>query len=94
MKIKQGYELVEIMNEWMVVPIGENMIKVEGLFSLSESSAFLWKQLRVEQNYDDLLSLFLAEYEIDRRTAELDINEFVGNLDRMGLLEGIEITGK
>lgn len=94
MKIRQGYELVEIMNEWMVVPIGENMIKVDGLFSLSESSAFLWKQLRVEHSIDDLLTSFLAEYEIDRRTAELDITEFVGNLDRIGLLEGMENTGK
>ena len=90
MRVKQGFELVEIMKEWMVVPIGENMLKVDGVLTLSESSAFLWNQLIEDNNVDHIISLFLTEYEIDRRTAESDVNEFMDHLNRMGLLEGVE----
>ncbi|MBP1756392.1 MAG: Coenzyme synthesis protein (PqqD) [Firmicutes bacterium] len=87
MKIKSGFEMVEIMNDWIVVPIGENMMKVEGLFALSESSAFLWKQLNEENSYDNLVSLFLTEYEIDRSTAELDVKDFLEGLNKIGILD-------
>ena len=46
MHISENYILREIMGEYIVVPTGEEAMKFQGLVTLNETGAFLWKELQ------------------------------------------------
>ncbi|MBH1939375.1 PqqD family protein [Mobilitalea sibirica] len=88
MRIKQGFLLREVAQSWIVVPIGQRVVEFNGLISLSESGALLWKKL--EQNVDkeeELVTVLTEEYEIDAITAKQDVHDFISSLHEKGLLE-------
>ena len=45
MKIKEGFVLRQIADQWMVVPIGSMAEKIHGLIALNETAADIWKIL-------------------------------------------------
>lgn len=87
MRIKEGYLLIDIAGEWVVVPNDETVIELNKILTLSGSAEFLWNKLKDECNVDELVSLLLGEYEIDRNTAEIDVNKFIVDLSSLGLLQ-------
>lgn len=87
MRLKEGYKLIDIIGEWMVIPNSEKTIDINKLLTLSESGAFLWDKLKDEIDVDELVSLLLSEYEVDRTTAEIDVNSFIKDLNDIGLLQ-------
>lgn len=58
-----------------------------GLFALNELGAFLWKHLPRAQNEEELITLILNEYDVDRETASADTTEFLQELREMEILE-------
>lgn len=87
MKTKEGFELVNILNEWLVVPIADKMAEMKGIITLSESGVFLWKQLQHDISINELVSLLCNEYDVDQITAENDVRIFIDNLCQIGLLQ-------
>ncbi|MDD4715821.1 MAG: PqqD family protein [Oscillospiraceae bacterium] len=87
MKIKQGFMLRQIVGTWLVVPVGEKVVDFNGMFTLSDSGAFLWKLLEENKNKEELLAFLLDEYDIDRETAEADIECFMAQLEECNILE-------
>ena len=49
--------------------------------------AFIYKQLENPVSRDDLLIAVMNEYEVDEATAAADLDELLGNLAGMGVLE-------
>ena len=63
MKIKDCFVLQQIHDEYLVVPIGEEMDRLNGVIKLSETGAFLWELLsKGVGSEDDLISAVMAEY--------------------------------
>jgi hypothetical protein len=87
MKIKEGFILREIAGSWIVVPIGERVVEFNGLMTLSETGAFLWKELEGGSNIYKLISLILAEYDVDENTAKNNVQEFISAISERGLTE-------
>ncbi len=87
MKIKEGFILKNIIDEWIVMPAGSNIKKFEGAIILNGVSAFIWKQLEKSICYDDLLRSVLDEYNIDEQTAAADMNNFVNKLRNLEILQ-------
>jgi hypothetical protein len=87
MKIKDGFMLREIAGSWIVVPIGQRVVEFNGLMTLSESGALLWKELEKGAEKEQLVEKVLSEYDIDRDTAESDVEEFVAEVSEKGLCE-------
>ena len=50
MKIKSGFMLYEVAGSYVVVPAGDEPLDFNGMVTLNETGAFLWKQL--EQGCD------------------------------------------
>jgi hypothetical protein len=85
MKLKDGFMLREIAGTWIVVPIGQRVVEFNGLMTLSESGAFLWKKLEKGADKEELIDAVLAEYDIDRNTADGDVAEFIALISEKGL---------
>ena len=43
MKIKSGFIVRKIANQYMAVPVGERSQELHGMIGLNETGAFLWK---------------------------------------------------
>lgn len=87
MRLKEGYKLNKIIGEWVVMPIADKMLEVNGILTLSESGAFLWEKLKNGSEISELVLSLLTEYKIDRNTAETDVNQFIADLKRLRLLQ-------
>lgn len=87
MKIKEGYMLREAAGETVVVPFGEEALNFQGIISLNETGAFLWKQLEQGCEQDTLVQALLDEYEIDADTAGNDVKSFVEKVKKAGVMD-------
>lgn len=87
MKIKPGFVLRNVVDEYIVMPTGSNVAKFEGAVVLNEVSAFIYKQLENPMSRDDLLTAVLNEYDVDEATVAADLDELLEKLSDMGVLE-------
>ena len=87
MKIKQGFVLRNVVDEFIVMPTGDNIAKFEGAVVLNEVSAFIFKQLQNPVSREDLLMALLNEYDVDEATAAADLDALLQKFSEMGLLE-------
>ena len=87
MKIKQGFVLRNVVDEFIVMPTGDNIAKFEGAVVLNEVSAFIFKQLENPVSREDLLAAMLGEYDVDEATAAADLDALLEKLADMGVLE-------
>ena len=87
MKIKQGFVLRQVADATIVVPAGKASLDFNGMITLNDTAAFLWKLLEEETDEDALLAAMLKEYDVDADTARAGIEKFLGKLKNEGLLE-------
>jgi len=78
--------LREVAGQWVVVPLGEKVVEFNGIMTLTESGAMLWKVMEQGTNINSLIEILLQEYDIDSVTAAEDINEFIKELQGKNLL--------
>lgn len=88
MRIKEGYMLREAAGETVVVPFGEEALNFQGIISLNETGALLWKELEQGCEKKELVQALLDEYEVDAETAEKDVNEFLKLAGDARLIDG------
>ena len=88
MKIKSGFIVQKIIDDYIVVPTGDNIVDFAVAISLNESGAYLWGLLEEETDENALVAAMLQEFEgVDEATAKADVSEFLNMLEENGLLE-------
>ena len=87
MKLKEDFMLREVAGQWLLVPLGESVINVNGIITLSESGAVIWRALEENEAADaeKLADALMEEYEIDRDTALESVNDFLYDLKEKGI---------
>ena len=86
MRLKDGFVIRQIADAWVVVPIGNRVIDFNGLISLNETGAFIWNQLEKNATREGIISSLCEEYEVDNKTAEKDLGEFLDILKKKDLI--------
>lgn len=86
MKIKSGYLLREVAGNYIIVAIGDEAVDFNGLMTVNETGAFLWKKLESGADTAELLCELTGEYDIDEETAKRDIGLFIEKLQKADLL--------
>lgn len=71
----------------MIIPTGKTVLSFNGLITVNEVGADLWKMLQSEVTFDDLLHGILESYDVDEETAREDIREFLDTLIEGGVLD-------
>jgi hypothetical protein len=87
MKIKNGFVLRNVVDEYMVMPTGDNIAKFDGTAVLNEVSAFVFRQMENPVSREDVLDAILAEFEVDEETAAKDLDALLAQFRELGLLE-------
>ena len=86
MIIKKELIKRQIAGDTVLVPVGRTVYDANGLFDLNELGSFIWDILPETSSAEAVLEAVLAEYEVDRETAEKDIAEFFARLEQLGIL--------
>ena len=87
MKIKDGFVLRSIAGTHVVVPSGDNCLNFNGMITLNDSAAFLWKLLQECSDVDAMTKALLAEYEVDENTARTCSENFLNKLVEAKVVE-------
>ena len=87
MILNSSFEIVDIVDEHIAVPIGEKAHSFSGVIALTEAACFLLKNMSQPKTKEDLLNLLLAEFDVDRSIAEKDIDEFIQSSLELSLIE-------
>jgi len=77
MKLKEGFMLKKILDDYIVVPTGNNIVDFAVAVSLNETGAFLWNQLVDEKSVEELAQALAAEYDVSADEVMQDVVEFV-----------------
>ena len=86
MKIKDGFILRKVADQYIAVAVGEQSVNFNAMVTVNETGAFLWDRLKNEKTKKELLGALLAEYDVDEETAKADISEFLEKLREGNLL--------
>ncbi len=87
MKVKPGFVLRKVVEEYMLMPTGENIASFNGAVLLNRVSAFIWEKLQAPTSRQDLLQAVLHEFDVDEDTAARDLDALLEKLDGYGILE-------
>ena len=87
MKVKEGFELKEIADNYVVIPTKSNVVDFNSMIMLNEVSAFLWLQLLEDKTEQELVKALLKEYDVDKETAAKDVSIFVSELSEAGVID-------
>ena len=88
MKIKKGFNLRDICGEQIIVAEGKENIDFSNIISMNETAAFLWQQV-IDKTFTEetLVDILTANYEVDRKTAQNDVEELVRQWLNSGIIE-------
>lgn len=87
MKVRSGFKLMKVGVQNLVVAVDERAEEFNGMVRLNPPGAFLWELLEKGAEKEELVAALLSEYEIDKETAETDVDRFLSILTDNGILE-------
>jgi hypothetical protein len=67
-------------NEYVLVPVANNIADMDSVYTLNETGAFIWEQIDGKRNVAEIIELLIQEYEIDNDSASKDVFEFITNM--------------
>ena len=86
MKRNSDFMLRDIAGEVVLVPTGQATQKFNGLITLNEVAAFIWKNLDEAGTREQLVKMILDEFEVDQKTAEADVDGFINALKEQEMI--------
>ena len=69
-------------NEYVLVPVADNIADMDSVYTLNETGAFIWEQINGRRTVEEIIDLVIKEYEIDKDSAGKDVFDFIGNMQK------------
>ncbi|WP_294387016.1 PqqD family protein [uncultured Ruminococcus sp.] len=87
MKIKDDFALRKVADSYVVVPVNSLTLDFNGVINLNETGAFLFEQLQIGIEKEELVEKMLDEYDVTREKASADIDLFINKLKDADVFE-------
>ena len=87
MKRNENFVLKELMGSFVLVPVGEAAMNLNGVITLNETAKFLWDAAEGEFEVNDLIDAVIAEYEVDIQTDTEGVEIFLKRMKEEGCIE-------
>ena len=87
MKRKDDFAMQNVGGENILVPLGAQVIDLNGLVTLNDTAAYLWELLSENRTIEELVICLTDEFNIDKNTADKDVKKFLAEINKIGLLE-------
>jgi hypothetical protein len=87
MKRKNDFILQNVGGENLLVPLGQQVVDLNGLIILNVTGRFLWELLADDHSVHDLAMLLAERFNVDSMHALPDVQTFMDDIEVLGLLE-------
>lgn len=87
MRVKKDFMLRQVANNYFVVPVGKVAKEFNGIITLTETGAYLWKELQKDSDFDSLVDSLIETYDISLAIAKEDTKLFIKSLEDADLLD-------
>ena len=79
----------KIVDEFILVPIHQDVADLECIYTLNEVGAFIWEQLETPASWTDLTTALNKEYDADPEVLEADLEEFLEEMTSIDAIKGV-----
>ena len=69
-------------NEYVLVPVTNNIADMDSVYTLNETGAFIWEQIDGLRSVKEIVELLVDEYDTDIMTASTDVLTFIENMKK------------
>jgi len=76
-----------VAGETLIVPVRAKVGDLASIYSFNGTGSLIWKLLESPKTVSELSAAVAREYEVDPAQAERDVEEFVGEMKAVGLVE-------
>lgn len=88
MKIKEGFEIVDLCGDHVIVATGLQNIDFSKVISLNESATLMWKAiLGKEFTVEDMVKALTDEYDVEDAVALADAGKILEEWKEIGLID-------
>ena len=87
MKVLLDFVLREVAGETLLIPAGRTALNLNGMLTLNELGAEIWRMLPEAKNEEEIISKILEEYDAKPEEVRRDVAEFLGKLRELGIIE-------
>ena len=79
----------KIAGETILVPISGKLADMQRIFSLNPVAEYIWNQLNGERDLQEISSSILSVFNVEKEQADVDVQEFIGELLKEDLITGV-----
>jgi hypothetical protein len=87
MKRKASFMMQNVGGENLLVPLGTQVMDLNGLITLNDTAVCAWELLAEERSVDELTAAVVERFDVAAEIARADVQTFVDEITRLGLLE-------
>jgi hypothetical protein len=87
MKRSRDFLLQQVGGQDLLVPTGARVMDMNALITLNATGRLVWELLAEDRSPEELVAEMVSHFEVDREQARADIQVFLDDLGKMGLLE-------
>jgi hypothetical protein len=69
-------------NEYVLVPVANNIVDMNSVYTLNETGAFIWEQINGKRSVEEIISALTSEYDIAYETASEDVFSFIDYMSK------------
>ncbi len=86
MKRNEGFLLQNVGGENLLVPLGSQVLDTNAIITLNDTARCVWELLAQQQSLDDLAAAIAEEFDVDPARAREDVQNFLEEIEKVGLL--------
>lgn len=75
-----------IVGETILVPVGEQAQRLNGMITFNEAGAFLWEKLSKQRTKADLVYLLASNFDQNEEDVKADVSEFLEKAEERGFV--------
>jgi hypothetical protein len=68
-------------NEYVLVPVTDNIADMNSVYTLNETGAFIWEQIDGKKIVEEIIHAMTEEYDINKETATEDVLQFITKMN-------------
>lgn len=72
----------KIGNECIIVPVVNNIVDMDSLYTLNEVGSFIWDSIDGARKVEEIVSSVVSEFNIDTETATNDVTQLLTELEK------------
>ena len=87
MRLRGEFVVRKVMDNTVVIPVGQTALKLSGMILLNDVSQVIWQCLEQDAELEMIIKAVTDAFDVSDQEARLDILEFLDKLRNIQLLD-------